>query len=422
MSESLAECVHSLDPEQYRADFPILSTVLYQDKPLIYFDNAATTQRPRQVIDSLVEVYERQYANVHRGVHWLSDQSTDLFEESRERVRAFIKAKARHEIIFTTGTTTAINLVARSWGDKFVRSGDEILLTEMEHHSNIVPWQQLAERSGCRIRFAPITDAGRLDLEAFKNLLHDRTRMVAFTSMSNVLGTINPVEQLVAWAHEAGAVALVDAAQSVPHLGLDVTQWNADFIAFSGHKMLGPSGAGILYGREALLDAMPPFLGGGSMIRRVTVNGFEPADLPAKFEAGTPPIVPAIGLGTAINYLEGIGLQRIHQHEMLLTRHATKLLLEIGGVSIIGPPPEEKGGIISFVVDGIHAHDVAQILDSHGIAVRAGHHCAMPLHQRLNIVASNRASFYLYNTLGEVEQFAAAIQACQRLFRRKRPH
>jgi cysteine desulfurase/selenocysteine lyase len=407
-----------LDVQAIRDDFPILSTVIHRDKRLVYLDNAATTQRPRQVIQSLVDVYERQYANVHRGIHWLSEQSTDLYEEARESVRRFINARKLQEIIFTTGATAAINEVARSWGDANVRPGDEILLTEMEHHSNIVPWHQLAQRTGCKVRFAPITDDGLLPLDEFRQLLTERTKLVAVTAVSNVLGTINPISEIARLAHDAGAVVLVDAAQSVPHAPTDVQAWDADFVAFSGHKMIGPSGVGVLYGREELLDAMPPFLGGGSMIRRVTVDGFEPADLPAKFEAGTPPIVPALGLTAAIDYLQAIGLDKIHQYEQLLTRRAHEILSDLGGIRFLGPSPEQKAGIVSFTVDGIHAHDVAHVLDRHGIAIRAGHHCTMPLHKRLGVVASNRASFYFYNTLDEVEKLGEALQATKRKFRR----
>ncbi len=408
-----------LNAEAFRNDFPILSTVLHGDQPLAYLDNAATTQRPRQVIDKVVEVYERHYANVHRGIHWLSDQSTDLFEEAREKVRQFINAGSAPEVIFTTGCTMAINLVARSWGDANVRAGDEIIITEMEHHSNSVPWHQLAERTGAVVRHVPITEEGLLDLDAFDAMVSERTRLVAITAVSNVLGTINPVQEIVRRAHDAGAVALVDAAQSVPHEKTDVQAIDADFVAFSGHKMMGPSGVGVLYGRLALLEAMPPFLGGGSMIRRVTLDGFEPADPPAKFEAGTPPIVPAIGLGAAIDYLNKIGLDKIHEYERFLTTQAHAVLEEVGGVRFLGPAPEKKAGIVSFTLDGIHAHDVAQILDRHGVAIRAGHHCAMPLHKRLGIAASNRASFYFYNTPGEVETFAEAVRATKRIFRRR---
>ncbi|HEX4146911.1 MAG TPA: cysteine desulfurase [Pirellulales bacterium] len=408
-----------LDVERLRADFPILAARLHDNVPLIYFDNAATTQRPRQVIQSLVDVYEKHYANVHRGIHWLSDQSTDLFEDARLKVQAFIGAQAREEVIFTHGATESINLVARSWGDANLRGGDEVLLTEMEHHANIVPWQQLAARTGAVLRFAPIDDDGLLRLDEFDRLLGARTRLVAVTAVSNVLGTINPIDEIVRRAHAAGALVLVDAAQSIPHLPVDVQSSGVDFLAFSGHKMLGPSGVGVLYGRRELLEAMPPFLGGGSMIRRVRLDGFEPADLPDKFEAGTPPIVPAIGLGAAIDYLNHVGMEAIHAHELSLTRRAHEVLASVGGVRFLGPPPERKGGIVSFVVERIHAHDIAQLLDRHGIAVRAGHHCAMPLHKRLGVQASARLSFYMYNTLAEVDRLGTAFDEIKRLFRRK---
>ena len=325
-----------MDPASIRADFPILAQHVREDKPLVYLDNAATTQRPRHVIDALVSTYEHYYANVHRGIHWLSDQSTDLFEDARETVRKFIGAARLQEIIFTTGTTASINLVARSWGDTHLRSDDEIILSEMEHHSNLVPWQQLCDRVGCRIRTWPISDDGRLEMEPLLELLNERTRLLSVTAVSNVLGTINPIEQIVAAAHAAGVTVLVDAAQAVPHAPVNVQQWNADFVAFSGHKMMGPSGVGVLYGRESILDAMPPFLGGGSMIRRVRMHDFEPAELPAKFEAGTPPIVPAIGLKAAIEYVAAIGLERVAQHEHELTRAAHQGLLASGDVRIFG--------------------------------------------------------------------------------------
>lgn len=408
-----------LDPDKLRTDFPILSTMIHDDKPLVYLDNAATTQRPRQVIQSLVDTYERHYANVHRGIHWLSDQSTNLYEEAREEVRKFIKAKKPQEIVFTTGTTSAINLIARSWGDQNVRPQDEIIVTEMEHHSNLVPWHQLAERTQCSIKSIPITDEGTLQLDVFDNLLSERTRLVAVAAVSNVLGTINPIREIVRKAHSAGALVLVDAAQSVPHMQTGVVDEGADFLAFSSHKMLGPSGVGVLYGREELLEAMPPFFGGGSMIRRVRIDGFEPADLPAKFEAGTPPIVPAIGLGAAIQYLNTVGLSAIHQYERKLTRRAHEQLSDVGGIRFLGPGPEQKAGIVSFIIEGIHAHDVAQLLDRQGIAIRAGHHCAMPLHKRMGIGASNRVSFYFYNTLAEIEALADGIRGIKRVFRRK---
>ncbi|HVU87728.1 MAG TPA: cysteine desulfurase [Pirellulales bacterium] len=409
-----------LDPAALREDFPILSVRLHDDVPLVYLDNGATTQRPRQVIQSLVDVYEKQYANVHRGIHWLSDQSTDLYEEAREKVRAFINAPAREQVIFTYGTTEGINLVARSWGAANVKADDEILLTEMEHHSNLVPWQQLAAERGAKLKYIPITPDGRLDRAALPALLTPRTKMVAVTAVSNVLGTINDVADIARQAHAAGAVVLVDAAQSVPHMTTDVQALDVDFLAFSGHKMLGPSGVGILYGRRELLEAMPPFLGGGSMIRRVKLDSFEPAELPAKFEAGTPPIVPAIGLGAAIDYLNHVGMDNIHAYERILTERAHQVLAEVGGVHILGPETEFKGGIVSFTLDGIHAHDIAQLLDRRGIAVRAGHHCAMPLHKRLGINASARASFYFYNTLAEIELLGTALADAKRVFRKKK--
>lgn len=407
------------DPERFRVDFPILSTAAPSGKPLAYLDNAATTQRPSLVIRAIVDTYERHYANVHRGIHWLSDQTTDLFEQAREKVQRFIGAERREEVIFTHGATEGINLVARSWGDAFLHPGDEILLTEMEHHANFVPWHQAAARTGAKIRYIPISDDGLLDLTSLDQLLNQRTKLVAITAVSNVLGTINPLEAIIERARAAGAVILIDAAQSAPHLPLDVSHLDADFVAFSGHKMLGPTGVGVLWGRADLLHAMPPFLGGGNMIRRVTLDGFDPADLPAKFEAGTPPIVPAIGLGAAIDYLERIGLPSIHEHELALTRHAHEAFAGIGGVKLLGPSPERKSGVVSFVVDGVHPHDVAQLLDREGIAVRAGHHCAMPLHKRLGIVASSRASFYLYNTHHEVDRLAAAVDQTRRVLRRK---
>jgi cysteine desulfurase/selenocysteine lyase len=418
----------TFDPTALRRDFPILATRLHADAenagrregvPLVYLDNAATTQRPRQVIQSLVDVYEKHYANVHRGIHWLSDQSTDLYEESREKVRAFINAPTREEVIFTYGTTEGINLVARSWGDANVREGDEILLTEMEHHSNLVPWQQLAERVGAVIRHIPISDDGRLELDRLPSLLTERTKLVAVTAISNVLGTINPIGEIIRAAHAVGAKVLIDAAQSAPHVATDVQALDCDFLAFSGHKMLGPSGVGILYGKRELLEAMPPFLGGGSMIRRVRLDGFEPADLPAKFEAGTPPIVPAIGLGAAIDYLNAVGLETVHEHEQRLAVEAHRRLEAIGGVRFLGPSPAEKAGIVSFTHKTVHAHDIAQLLDREGVAVRAGHHCTMPLHKRLGVTASARASFYFYNTLEEIETFGRAMEESLRLFSRK---
>jgi len=417
---SAAQTTALFDPQAIRPDFPILETKLPSGAPLIYFDSAASSQRPRQVIDALVEMYEKHYSNVHRGIHWLSDQSTDRYEEARHRVQKFINAADSSEVIFTHGTTESINLVARSWGDVHLAAGKEILLTVMEHHSNIVPWQQAAERTGATIRWIPLLEDGRLDLTNLDELLNENTAIVAVTAISNVLGTINPLAPIVQRARQVGAKVLVDAAQSVPHTAVDVQAIDADFLAFSGHKMMGPSGVGVLYGKRTLLEAMPPFLGGGSMIRRVKLDGFEPADLPARFEAGTPPIVSAIGLTAAIDYLEKIGLDAIHEHERQLTIRAHEVLEQVGAVRFLGPDPAHKAGSVSFTVDGVHAHDVAQLLDRHGIAVRAGHHCTMPLHKALGVNASTRASFYLYNTLEEVEKLGEAMREVKRVFRPRR--
>jgi cysteine desulfurase / selenocysteine lyase len=400
-----------------RADFPILEQNVHGDHPLVFLDSAASTQRPRQVIEVLRRVYERDYANVHRGIHTLSERSTEQYEDAREKVRAFIGAEKSLEVVFTSGTTAGINLVARSWGDANVKRGDEIVVTTMEHHSNLVPWQQLAERSGATLKHIPITDDGQLILETLDSLLTNRTKIVAVASVSNVLGTINPVKEISRRAHAAGAIVLVDAAQSVPHLATNVRDLGADFLAFSGHKMLAPTGIGVLYGREELLDAMPPFLGGGSMINRVWDDRFTPAELPAKFEAGTPPIAPAIALGAAIDYLNLIGIDKVARHEHELCRYAYERLLEIDGLKILGPASEHRAGLVSFTLPEPHAHDIAQLLDQQGIAVRAGHHCTWPLHDRLGIAASTRASFYLYNTPAEVDLLVKVVAQIRNRFR-----
>jgi cysteine desulfurase / selenocysteine lyase len=404
-------------PPALRDDFPILTQMVHGDRPLVFLDNAASTQRPRQVIEVLRRVYERDYANVHRGIHTLSERSTEQYEDAREKARAFIGAKNGREVVFTSGSTAGINLVARSWGDANVKSGDEILVSTMEHHSNLVPWHQLTERTGAVIKHIPITDDGLLILDQLDALLTDRTKIVAVASVSNVLGTINPVAEIARRAHAAGAIVLVDAAQSVPHLPTDVQEMGADFLAFSGHKMLGPTGIGVLYGREQLLDAMPPFLGGGSMINRVWPDRFTPAELPAKFEAGTPPIAPAIALGAAIDYLNAIGLEAVQRHEHELVRYAYERLQEVDGLTIYGPPPAQRAGLVSFTLPQPHAHDVAQLLDQRGIAVRAGHHCTWPLHDRLGIAASTRASFYLYNTPAEVDLLLEVLGEIRERFR-----
>lgn len=397
------------DPLEKRSDFPILDQTIHRQKQLVYFDNAASTQRPRQVIQAMTDSYEKTYANVHRGTHWLSEESSRLYEEARVKVQNFIGARWPNEVIFSSGTTGGINTIARSWGDANVGPDDEILLTIMEHHSNIVPWQQLATRTGATVRFANITPEGLLDLADFESKLNEKTKVVGLVAVSNTLGTINPVSDLVALAHNAGAIVVVDAAQHVPHEPVNVAEWNADFVVFSGHKLLGPSGIGILYGKRDRLESMEPFLGGGSMIKTVTTEGFTPGDLPARFEAGTPPITETIGLAAAIDYLQSIGVEAIGEHERKLATRAYTRLATIEGLRIPGPDPQHTCGIISFVVEGVSAQDISVLLDLQGIAIRAGHHCTMPLHNHLGISASCRASFYLYNTLDEVDRFADVL-------------
>jgi len=406
-----------LDVEAIRRDFPILREKTASGMPLIYLDNAASTQHPQCVIDAMSGCYERYYSNVHRGIHTMSEASTHAYEKARVTVASFLNAGSLREVIFTAGTTAAINTVARSWGDANVSSGDTILLTIAEHHANIVPWQQLAERTGCKVVFLPVADDGTIDDDVvLEHLQKYRPKMFAFVAISNVLGTQNPVKSWAEMGHRAGAVVLVDAAQAAPHVPIDVVDWDADFVVFSGHKICGPSGIGVLYGKERLLAAMPPFLGGGAMIHRVTTEGFEPAELPEKFEAGTPPIAEAIGLAAAIDYVQSIGLENIHRHEKQLVTYACELLSQIEGVRVLGPSAELRSGIVSFVIEGAHAHDVSQFLDTRGIAVRAGHHCAMPLHKRYGVAATCRASFYLYNTMDEVDQFASAVSEVRQKF------
>ncbi len=412
--------VYDLDVLAIRQDFPILDQRVHGRKTLVYLDNAASSQRPRQVWKAIEQLYERHYANVHRGIHWLSEQCTELYETAREAVRQFLNAPSSDEIIFTSGTTAAINLVARSWCEAFLKPGDEILLTVMEHHSNIVPWQQAALRHQAVVKFLPIDDHGLLDRSQWDHYFNGRTRLVSVTAVSNVLGTRNPIEEIVRQARRVGAVVLVDAAQMAPHEPIDVQAWNVDFVAVSGHKMLGPTGVGILWGCREWLEKMPPFLGGGSMIRKVTLQGFEPASLPYKFEAGTPPIGEVVGLKAAIEYLWNVGLTRIGQHEHRLTELAHQVLADVGDVIIYGPAPEYKGGIVSFNLDGVHAQDVSEVLDQEGVAIRAGHHCAMPLHERLGVSATARASFYLYNTEDDVYRLAEALRTAKKLLRPQR--
>jgi cysteine desulfurase/selenocysteine lyase len=413
-------------PAALRDDFPILNQHVHGERRLVFLDNAASSQRPQSVIEAMESLYERDYANVHRGIHVLSERSTDLYEEARRKVQRFIGATSEREIIFTSGTTAGINLVARSWGDANLAAGDEILVTVMEHHSNLVPWFQLAERTGAVVRHVPITDDGVLVMDSLEQLLTERTKLVAVTAVSNTLGTINPIAEITRRAHSVGAVVLVDGAQSVPHVVTNVAALDIDFLAFSGHKMCGPSGIGVFYGRERLLETMPPFMGGGGMINRVYADRFTPGDLPAKFEAGTPPIAEAVGLGAAVDYLSGVGLDRIHRHELELVGYAMERLAKIDGIRMLGPGPEQRAGLVSFVFPHPHAHDVAQLLDSRGVAVRAGHHCTQPLHDRLGITASTRASFYLYNRPEEVDALVEALGRIARTFRpsgrKRKPH
>ena len=397
-------------------DFPILSREVHPGVPLVYLDSAATSQKPASVIAAMDEYYRRTNANIHRGIHVLAEEATAKYEDARQKVARFINAHSEREIIFTRNTTEAINLVAYTWARANLKSGDLVILTEMEHHSNLVPWQILAAERGIRLEFIPVTDEGLLDLDAYRQLLMQDPRLVSFMHMSNVLGTINPAREIVRMAHAAGAVALVDGAQSVPHFAVDVQDLDADFLAFSGHKMLGPTGIGVLYGKEALLNAMPPFLGGGDMIKKVMLRSFSANSLPHKFEAGTPAIAEGIGLGAAVDYLARIGMERIAAYEHELTAYALERLSEVSGLTVIGPRAELRGGVAAFTLADIHPHDVSQLLDREGLAVRAGHHCAMPLHQRFNLPATTRASLYLYNTRADIDRLAGALERVKKLF------
>lgn len=408
--------VNLLDLQTIREHFPVLNREVKPGVGLIYLDSAATSQKPLPVIQAMSAYYERTNANIHRGVHKLAEEATAMFEESREKIARFIGAKRPREVIYTRNTTESINLVAYSWGRKNLNPGDLIILTEMEHHSNLVPWHILAEEKQIRLEFIPVTDRGLLDLDAYKKLLSFGPKLVAFTHMSNVLGTINPARDMVSMAHSAGALVLIDGAQSVPHLPVNVVDLDVDFLAFSAHKMLGPTGIGALYGKEALLDAMPPFLGGGDMIRKVYLRSFTPNDLPHKFEAGTPAIAEAIGFGAAVDYLTGLSMVSIARHEQEIISYALERLSGIEGLRVIGPAAEFKGAVAAFTLNGVHPHDVAQILDSQGIAVRAGHHCAMPLHDRFKLPATTRASFYIYNTKEEVDKLISGLGQVKKIF------
>jgi cysteine desulfurase/selenocysteine lyase len=406
-----------LDVEKIRADFPILSVDAYAGVPLVYLDSAASSQKPAVVIEAMNDYYRGYHSNVHRGIHRLSEDATNAYEDARQRIARFINAPDASQIVFVRNATEGFNLVAYSWGRTNIQAGDEILLTEMEHHANLVPWQLLAQEKGAIIRYVPFHEDGTLDLTHLSELLTEKTKLFSFTAVSNVFGTINPARQLVQAAHEVGALAMVDAAQSVPHLPVDVQSLDCDFLAFSGHKMCGPTGIGVLYGRRELLEAMPPFMGGGDMIQRVTLAGSTWNELPWKFEAGTPSIAEAIGLGAAVDYLCGLGMDNILEHEQFITNYALEALSEVKGVTVLGPSPAHKGGVAAFTMNGVHPHDISEILDKDGIAIRAGHHCAMPLHQKLGISASARASFYVHTTPEEIDKLVASLNQVRRIFR-----
>ena len=405
-----------LDVQAIRKDFPILERRV-NGRPLVYLDNAATSQKPRCVIDALVDYYERYNANIHRGIHALSEEATAAYEGVRAKVAAFIQAPQPESVVFTRNTTEGINLVARSWGGKHLGPGDEVVLTEAEHHSNLVPWQLIARETGARLRFIPILDDGTLDMEAAARLIGPKTRMVSVAQMSNVLGTINPVGRLAEMAHAVGALMLVDGAQSVPHIPVSVADLGCDFLAFSSHKMLGPTGVGVLYGRLDLLEDMDPYMGGGSMIRSVALEESSWGEVPHKFEAGTPNIADTIAFGAAVDYLQDLDMENVRAHERELVGYALETLGELDGMRIFGPlDPAIRGGVVSFYYDDIHPHDVGTVVDRDGVAIRAGHHCCQPLMRRLGVPATARASFYIYNTPEEVDVLVHALKKAKELF------
>lgn len=406
--------VAPLDVAAIRADFPILDLEVRGTR-LVYLDNAATSQKPASVIDALTRYYEAENGNIHRGVHYLSETATELYDRTRETARRFFNAPHAHEVIFTRGSTEGINLVATSFGSAFVRTGDEIIISTMEHHSNIVPWQLLCERSGAVLKVIPVTDAGELDMDGFRALLTERTRLVSVVHVSNALGTINPVAEIVRLAHDAGAAVLLDGAQAAPHTKVDLQSLDCDFFVCSGHKMLGPTGASILYGKERWLERMPPYMGGGDMIENVSFERSTWARLPSKFEAGTPSIGDVVAYRHAFEYLERVGLDAVAAHEHELLTYATEQLREIPGVTLVGTAAE-KAGVLSFVMDCAHPHDIGTILDGFGIAIRAGHHCAQPLMRRYGLPSTARASFYLYNTKEEVDALVRAVHHVRTVF------
>jgi cysteine desulfurase / selenocysteine lyase len=405
-----------LDVARIRRDFPVLKREVRPNVPLVYLDSTATSQKPLKVITAMDRFLRENNANIHRGLHTLAEESTALYESARQKIADFIKSPSAKQIVFTRNTTESINIVVQSWGRKYLKERDVVVLTEMEHHSNLVPWQMLALEKNLQLEFIPVTENGLLDLSVYDDLLGLNPKIVAFTQMSNVLGTINPAKEIIQKAHSSGALAMVDAAQSVPHYPVDVSDLDADFVAFSAHKMCGPTGIGVLYGRKELLELMPPFLGGGDMIKRVYLRSFMPNEVPYKFEAGTPAITEVIGFGAAVDYLSEIGMQNIANYEHEIIEYAIERLEEVPGVYLLGPEAKFKGGVASFTFDGIHPHDIAQILDMEGIAIRAGHHCAMPLHDKYQIPASARASFYLYNTKVEVDRLIDALYKVKKIF------
>lgn len=413
------DVVDVLDVDAVRKDFPILRRTVRGDKPLVYLDSANTSQKPQVVLDVLAEFYERHNANIHRATHALGEEATEAYEDARAKVASFIGAATADEVVFTKNSSEALNLVAGvlSWGVRGLRPGDEVVITEMEHHSNIVPWQIACERTGATLRWFGVTDDGRLDLSDIDDVINERTKVVALAHVSNVLGTVNPIARIAARAHAVGALVVVDGSQAAPHMPVDVVALGADFYAFTGHKMCGPTGIGVLWGRLSLLEELPPFLGGGEMIEVVTMEKSTYAAVPHKYEAGTPPIAQAVALGTAIGYLSAIGMASVAAHEQVITAYALERLAALPAVRILGPAEAvDRGGAISFALDGVHPHDVAQVLDSAGVAVRAGHHCGRPIHQRFGISASTRASSYLYTTPREIDAMIDALEQAKRFF------
>ncbi|NMB54299.1 MAG: cysteine desulfurase [Leptolinea sp.] len=405
----------STDFSKIRDDFPILKREVHPGVRLVFLDSTASTQKPQMVLDAMDEYYTHHNANIHRGVYTISEEATEMYESARDKIAKFINAPSRKNIVFTRNATESLNLVAYAWGRRYLKKGDLILLTEMEHHSNIVPWQIIAAEKELKIEYIPVNQDGLLDLAIYRKMLEKQPRVVSFTHMSNVLGTITPAKKITALAHQAGALVVIDGAQSVPHLPVDIQDIDADFLAFSAHKMCGPTGIGALFGKYDILNEMPPFLGGGDMIRKVTFDGFTTNDVPAKFEAGTPAIAEAVGFGAAVDYLSAIGMEEVARHEQEIARYGLQRLEESGGIRVIGPR-EDRGGVLAFVLDEIHPHDIAQILDSEGIAVRAGHHCAQPLHIKFGLPATTRASFYLYNSIQDVDSLLKGLDKVKATF------